>query len=130
MPPTYNCHIAIDNETTHHVRYDKQELKHGLMEQEPVKDIPPNAPNTVAFVARGHHLPRISGCAGSVWYHIGEDANDTIKISYSVRAIPGSKNEVTAESSNKRFATTLAGLSAERSGNTESCIVTVTEARR
>jgi len=65
----------------------------------------------------------VAGAEGTVWYQVGDDANNTIKIYWDVPTTPFSKNRVTVENSKEEIMTQLTGFSG--SGSVESCTVRV-----
>jgi hypothetical protein len=117
----YQCHITIDNRTDSHLRLLKTDLPWGVFKTGPEKDLVPKK-STLAFVATGSpNVP--AGAEGTVWYQVGDDANNTIKIYWDVPTTPFSKNRVTVENSKEEIMTQLTGFSG--SGSVESCTVRV-----
>ena len=121
MSDGQQCHITIDNRTTSHLRLLKTDLAWGVFRDGPEKDLMPRK-SARAFVATGAPF-REGGAEGTVWYQVGDDANNTVRIYYDVPLRPFAKNTVTVEASKDEITVQLTGLSG--TGPVESCTIKV-----
>jgi phospholipase C len=121
----YQCHITIDNRTKSHLKLLKTNIVWGVFRTGPDQDLVPmkSAP---AFIATGTPS-RPAGAEGTVWYQVGDDANNTIKIYWDVPTTPFTSNRVTVEASKDEVvAVQLSGFNG--SGAVEVCTIKVIDA--
>ena len=119
----YQCHVILDNKSTHHLRLLKNALKWGEFAEGPEEDIGPRK-SMKAFVARG--ATGLSGCEGTLTYQLGDDANNTISIYWDVPTSPWSSNTIKVDASDEDVAAMMSGFKGD--GNIESVTIKIVSA--
>ena len=84
----FKCHITINNQTTSRLRLLKTDIAWGKFEQGPINEVLPKK-TVLAFVAKDSLGP--AGAEGTVWYQVGDDANNTVKIYWDVPESAGKR---------------------------------------
>jgi phospholipase C len=124
MSDAFQCHITINNQTTSNLKLLKTDIPWGEFTVGPVKDLLPKK-TALAFVAKGRSW-REGGTEGTVWYQVGDDPNNTVKIYFDV-PIASSPNRVVVTASSG-VATQLGGF--KGSGQVENCTIELADTAR